>query len=482
MASRENQGLQIALILFVMITVALGVTTYVFWDKSKTLAKEKQDALADKKKAEADTSTKDLEVRFLKSTIGFDDLQTPTKAQELEQLRTSLRTNNQKISDEVEAIQKAFEQDMALFDPAWVSANGGDSAKNWVNLAKSIEFTIANRNAKIDEGLEREKAIAAAQKTAVDAANVQTTEARKGRQTAEDTQAADLVTYNDDRSKFVTTTTALQTDVTKKGNETVQVRKDLEAKLAAKDVEINNLNQDKQALVSQIRKLQNKDLAAVPDGEITSISQRSRTVTINLGLSDGLHRQTTFNVYDEEVGDLTTAVPKAKIEVTRLVDQNLAEARILEDSLADPILPHDKIYTSAWAPGRNIKFALAGNMPNRDAVRNLILLNGGEITAEVTDNGEYIGSLSYDTRYLIRGDAPLEGPAADAFNAIYSEAQSKGIEIMNYDKMLEYMGHRSEVKTVPLGRRGAETFEDSSGDFRKRYPDAPPRGAGGAFP
>ena len=35
MASRENQGLQIALILFVMVTIGLAVTTFVFYKKAQ---------------------------------------------------------------------------------------------------------------------------------------------------------------------------------------------------------------------------------------------------------------------------------------------------------------------------------------------------------------------------------------------------------------------------------------------------------------
>src|SRR5689334_20841798 len=42
MGSRENQGLQIALILFVAVTVLLAATTYIYWRKSDELAKEVQ--------------------------------------------------------------------------------------------------------------------------------------------------------------------------------------------------------------------------------------------------------------------------------------------------------------------------------------------------------------------------------------------------------------------------------------------------------
>ena len=56
MAKRENQGLHIALISFVILSVLLIVTTYYFWSNSRHLALE-----VDREKAaktEANSSTK----------------------------------------------------------------------------------------------------------------------------------------------------------------------------------------------------------------------------------------------------------------------------------------------------------------------------------------------------------------------------------------------------------------------------------------
>ncbi len=40
MARRESQGLQITLIIFVMLTVILAVTTYIFWSQSENLGQQ----------------------------------------------------------------------------------------------------------------------------------------------------------------------------------------------------------------------------------------------------------------------------------------------------------------------------------------------------------------------------------------------------------------------------------------------------------
>ena len=44
MAKRESQGLQIALILFVMVTVVLAVTTFVFYRKTEEAVQKKKAA------------------------------------------------------------------------------------------------------------------------------------------------------------------------------------------------------------------------------------------------------------------------------------------------------------------------------------------------------------------------------------------------------------------------------------------------------
>ena len=65
MAARENQGLQIALIIFVMLTIVLIVTTYLFFsnysdqrDKAKALAQDNSDK--DTKMRQAIAETDDL--------------------------------------------------------------------------------------------------------------------------------------------------------------------------------------------------------------------------------------------------------------------------------------------------------------------------------------------------------------------------------------------------------------------------------------
>ena len=140
---------------------------------------------------------------------------------------------------------------------------------------------------------------------------------------------------------------------------------------------------------------------------MTLVNDRKGTVWINLGLADGLRELTTFGVYDfKEDGVMRNEKEiKARIQVTKVLDQHLAEARITEDELQDPILPGDQIHSPAWQAGTRIHFALAGffdvngdGKSDRETIRNMIASVGGIIDAEVHDDGSKTGKITARTR------------------------------------------------------------------------------------
>ncbi len=220
---------------------------------------------------------------------------------------------------------------------------------------------------------------------------------------------------------------------------------------------------------------------------------------INLGLADGLRPQVLFSVYDRAENSATKAQKKAGIEVTKVLEAHLAEARIVHSETANPILPGDLIYSPVWKAGQRLRFALTGFMDingdgtnDRETVRNLILLNNGVIDAEQIDDGSVdVTKMSLQTRYLVEGELPTDKFAVEAQlqgrNRMISKAQEMGIERIPVQKLLAYLGWRSEERTVSLGR-GATTETGKAGkgggagqaggggatdgEFRKRQPPA----------
>ena len=54
------------------------------------------------------------------------------------------------------------------------------------------------------------------------------------------------------------------------------------------------------------------------------------------------------------------AEKKGTIEVVRIIEAHLAEARIMDDDPSKPIMPGDQLFSAAWRPGHAEHFALVG--------------------------------------------------------------------------------------------------------------------------
>ncbi len=59
---------------------------------------------------------------------------------------------------------------------------------------------------------------------------------------------------------------------------------------------------------------------------------------------------------------MTSASKKGGIEISRILGDHLAEARIVDDNISDPLLPGDVVHTALWTPGVREKFAFTDGM------------------------------------------------------------------------------------------------------------------------
>lgn len=471
MGARENQGLQIALIIFVMITVVLAVTTYIYWKKTDEQFVELNTKNTEKAAAEDRERKAIADMLELKQWIGHA------------------------AETQLPEVKTKYEADMGLF------ATSYQGPKNYTALPPFLLDEIAKRNRQIADLESQNTKLAEDIKKARDEERAQTKivvddrDKLKGELTAE-------------QGKFVTERSRITDDNTKIAAE----KEKLNAQVAAvedkakkeKDVlqkALADATQLADALKATKMANQPKAEAEVADGRITFVSQRNKIVWINLGSADGLRRQLTFSVVDRNASNVGAARKKGSIEVTVIKDAHVAEARIIEDDLNDPILADDQIFTPAWHPGQRIRFALAGFMDidgdgksDRAVVRNLVAVNGGVLDAEVHDDGQRTGKLDINTRYLVLGNRPTDKTneeAVKAYTALTTEADRLGIEKMPVDKFVLMMGYRNTDRTIELGRgASASDFKakpadgvlrssDGNNAFKERRP--PAGGKGGAF-
>ena len=88
----------------------------------------------------------------------------------------------------------------------------------------------------------------------------------------------------------------------------------------------------------------------VADGTICGVSHRLNLAWIDLGWADSLRRMLPFTVYPPEAVWLQQSAQKGTIEVTRILEDHLAEARVMDEQIADPILRGDKVHSPFWSP------------------------------------------------------------------------------------------------------------------------------------
>ncbi len=475
MAAREGQGLQIAVIIFALLSIVLAVGCYAFYASGQTASKEKEAANAQLQ--QANTRIKELEYEAIacKYVLG------------METDETAVSTAEGQLAESPAAIKEmlaTFKADMELIEPY-----KEDKAKNYRTMAAILLNAVNRKQSSVSDANVQ---VAKAQ------SDLTATVAREGAKVATAQKGLDDATasLNSEKTNYTNSIQAIRTEIS-------TVKADVDTTIQENEAKVTTLEKQVAGLNSQVTsdsktieglKEQRKAMLAEgdtlfesPDGRIAWINQRQRLAWIDVGRADGLMRQTTFSVFDHDVNGVTNEVPKARIEVVRLSDDHMAECRILEDSAANPILKGDVIHTPTWSPGQRVHFALAGKMnidndkvEDYDTVKNIITLNGGVIDAELRPDGTRLGNLNVNTRYLVLGEAPDEtaGEAAlKEFTNMQKEVTRYGTDIINIEKLLTQMGWKIEERTVELaGGKGA------SSAFRNRKPGQKAAPAAGEAP
>jgi hypothetical protein len=367
-------------------------------------------------------------------------------------------------------VEKEFESLMKLFAP-----NDPASEKNLMKLPQQLLETIRIRNSQVNEAREREKML---QKEKEDTVQSET-KARQDAVAAQNKAEADLeaarvahasaiTKLNEEKQEAFNKFDAYKSDMDKRYNALAAVKNSLDATVKKQAITID----EQKEIINQFR---NPDFAA-PQGEIIDVANGGTTVWINLGRVDGLRVGVPFSIIDEATINTTEATKKATMVVTKLIDNDMAQAKVDEGSYSysKPIVKGDKIYSPAWRPGRPVGFALVGMMDTNgdrrddvEQVRELIRASGGKIDAEMDSSGvinDKLAGLSPNTSYLVTGtDVGIDTTNPDLraeqvvkntqYAKFMNEARSNGIQVISIDKLLGFLKTEGKSRTIPLGNR-----------------------------
>ncbi|MCC6125019.1 MAG: hypothetical protein IT426_08665 [Pirellulales bacterium] len=451
--ARENQGLQISLIVFVTLAVILGATTWLFYQKASEMEKKATELKELQEKASNAAQAKDAEVvDMCKFILG------PGASGKFEDAKKQLEQDMQKYGGALNAEKQFYSPLVEKLAGILAEKNAELKAKN-DEIAK-WDLKYKEREASKDPQIKnfRDSSEKAAQELA---SAKQDFDARREeiKKIAADTEA-----------KLATTRKEATAEIEKKKEDIGKLEKALATTKDSLEQRTTVINDLKRTIVD------------VPDADIRWVNQRSGLVWINVGRADGLQPLMTFAVFPADISDLSKGARKGTIEVTQLLGDHMAEARITDDTITDPIMPGDKVDTSLWNPGEQLHFALAGVMDvngdgrsDLELVKNLITMNNGVVDSYEDDQGRVQGlsEMSINTRYLVLGGEHKQEAKvkqiAEGQAKMIDRAKELGVQSISLQELLQRMGYKSPVSTKATG-----TDADSS-QYRAKPKSAEPR-------
>jgi hypothetical protein len=379
-------------------------------------------------------------------------------------------------SDKVDAIQASiFKEDMTKYGGSFP-----EGERDYRRVMEKMQKTIDEKNASLADAktqiqdLDKQiKVFEASKQPQIDAF-------QKTRDAASKDLADERAKFDSERKRITQDQATLLTDRDGARKERDADKAKAEAKFTEDGNRIRVLTQTIEKQANEISQITSTKVDTF-DGEIRLVDQRSGMVWIDRGRADALPRQITFSVYPADTTDLTsTGSIKASIEVTQILGDHLAEARVLDDKITDPIIRGDKIHTPLWAPGTKKHFALAGVMDvygdgknHVQTVIDLIKMNDGIVDAYIDDkSNNVVGAITVNTRYLILGDDPAEknfNAQVDAYSKLVGNATRLGIQRITLPDMLQRMGWRNPTPVVHYG------VDANPKDFAPKFEEGAPK-------
>ncbi len=454
--TRRNLGVQIALILFILLSIGLGVGVYMNyqkWDETR-LAIEKSLKSETDKQAEIDAVSVDVEV--LKKLIGCPaDMRLPY-------------------------VQDLFNKDIDKYAGPQSGLNVEDADKVYAkmvgilyNQIQEQKATLAQRQAE----LEQLKIINLSRENKNDQKLLSIISAvQKDQQTL---QTA-YTNANTQRWEINNAKVALYEQIDKVFRDNEQSSVDLYNKLGSANDRINDLTQVGTELTQIVSKQQGKSLSK-PDGTVLSFNPASGVAIISLGSSSNIRNQMAFDVYPANATSSTTK-PKGSVIVQRILSSSQSECLATELSATDPIVSGDKIFTQDWRPGDHTRYALCGlidtNGSGQDRLTQVlgyIHQHGDKYDAYLKGTTVY-GKIAVETQYIVLGKRPddaKDAAGAKAYDNFVKEAHRLNIPDMTVAELMR----RLEVKDRPGAvsstvRRtttpGAGVSQGSDNRFRSR--------------
>jgi type II secretory pathway pseudopilin PulG len=493
MAARESQGFQIALIVFVLLSVILSVTTFVFFRnyQGERLRADSNQAA----KAEADSAKNRMQEQRDKY-VAYSGLPAPSGDEK------------KATEDAVKDATDAWTKDMNAASPLL----GGTAEKPLPDDQKTYKKIVDGLQGVIRAKDATNQKLAADLRDAKTLYETKTADYEKQKQdlAAKTEQAvadymAERKKIDDLNQELNDSKTQMAAEMAKNEKSAEAQKSDLQGKIAKLDDSLKKMQTQMQLKSADLDKLSGKfDVNAKPNGKIVWVNQSQNLAYIDLGSDDHLRKRINFSVYDPSTTDVsaikskqaaeassetgttksgTEAKSKGTIEVINITGPHMAVCRIVENPNTTPILPDDLIFTPVWRAGEREHFALLGVMDldgdgtdDRARIHDIIHQSGGVIDAEVDEKGNLQGEITYETRYLVKGKNDVhENVSRAGSDKLLNQADKMGVESIDLAKFLDMMGYISvaaENRVAEAAVLQPPVAGTPDSNFRARTPPA----------
>ncbi len=473
MAARENQGYLVAIILLVLLSVVLAIATYFGFTNLGDVS-DRLDNLQGRYDNEKKAQTAYMEqAAILKSYLGLEGLGddysmvfVPSRLETIKNL-----PGQDAVISETQTITDTYNADMGRY----VSKDEGEEG-TWRGLVDDFAAAL-NENYNTIQVQKNTFSLAEAQFTkdlAEKDATIKTTQSELEK--AQGDLTSERALHAKKEQENTAQLNKLNQSLTDRMQDIDTLNTDLETTQKRYEQELLTRQDAIDALKERLKQF-DRPQTEVADGQIISITPLLGKVWINLGYDDNLLPQQTFAVYDQQDTTFESGRHKAKIEVTRITDPHMAEARIIDQDNINPILTKDFISTPVWEPGYSVPLALAGTFDldgdGRSDLQRLISIiqrNGGKVVAFHDEEGNVTGQIDEHTRYFVKGEEPRRKELADAYSQLDMQRKQFEVREKSIQELLNAMGFNSEAKI--------QRFEDKQKRFTPRQPGT---AAGSAF-
>jgi hypothetical protein len=433
MAAKESQGLQAIVITLTILLLLTGVGLLLVNNSRKTAVAQVADAQRQVQEANSALAQAQAEANTYKTWIGFpEDALLATLQPQYDEDAKRYKVGEDAAFAYRTALENVAEENRA-------TARNEAAAKQQVKeLSQSLATVEAQKEAQIKE-----------------------------HQTALEKATQDLATQ---KQQFEERYAALNA-------EKDEIKLQIDQDRAAHEEAMAKINAEKSTMQNNMAKLErsidklregvpNPDQFAQPaDGRVSLVNQRNGKVWVNLGSADGLRPQVTFSVVANNIADAEAAEQKGTIEVTRILDDHMAEATITSDDPKNPLMPGDRIYSQVWDRGRQVSFGIAGvidldkdRKSDLEQLKSIISTNNGKVVAAPDETGKLPegAELQVDTRYLVLGEYPTGTLAADqalrdSWETLSAQAEELGVETIALEEFVKLMGWRLDNRSIAMG-------------------------------